>query len=157
MGHHGSMEPPRSLDQRKADALAKLEALGSDLWLASSSSSGQVHLVPLSFAWDGERVIIATEARSATVRNISDTHRARLALGSTRDVVMIDVVPVGTVAVPGAPVETAECYATQADWDPRTEAGDYVYVHLLPERIQVWREADEIEGRTVMQRGLWLV
>ena len=151
------MEPPRSSDQRKADALAKLEEQGSDLWLASSSSSGQVHLVPLSFAWDGERVIIATEACSVTVRNISDTQGARLALGTTRDVVMIDVVPVGTVAVPEAPIKTAECYATKADWDPRTVGGDFVYVLLRPERIQVWRESNEIEGRTVMQRGLWLV
>ena len=33
----------------------------------------------------------------------------------------------------------------------------YVYVVLAPERIQAWREADEIAGRTLMRGGRWLV
>ena len=46
--------------------------------------------------------------------------------------------------------------AAQADWDPRGSAG-YVYLVLRPDRVQAWREADEIAGRTLMRDGAWLV
>jgi hypothetical protein len=32
-----------------------------------------------------------------------------------------------------------------------------VFLLLRPERIQAWREANEIAGRAVMQAGAWLV
>ena len=64
------MESPRPPQQRKADALAKLMARRADLWAASASSTGLAHLVPLSFAWDGEQVIIASERTATTTRNI---------------------------------------------------------------------------------------
>ena len=48
-----------------------------------------------------------------------------------------------------------ERYATQADWDPRQSHGDLTYLLLRPQRIQVWREANEIADRTVMRDGLW--
>jgi hypothetical protein len=60
------------------------------------SPNGVAHLVPLSFAWDGEHLIIATEATALTTRNLTGARRARLALGQTRDVVMIDAVGGGT-------------------------------------------------------------
>jgi hypothetical protein len=151
------MESPRSPEQRKSDTLAKLTARKADLWAASASPNGIAHLVPLSFAWDGEHVIIATEATAITTRNIAGARRARLALGGTRDVVMIDAVLVRQIDVAGAAAAIAEGYAAQADWDPRSEGGDYVYTVLRPERIQVWREVNEIAGRTVMQGGAWLV
>jgi hypothetical protein len=151
------MESPRSPEQRKSDALAKLAARHPDLWAASASPSGVAHLVPLSFAWDGEHVIIATEATAITTRNIAGARRARLALGGTRDVVMIDAIVVRQIDVAGAPAAIAERYAAQADWDPRSAGGDYVYTVLRPERVQVWREENEIAGRTVMRDGAWLV
>jgi hypothetical protein len=115
------------------------------------------HLVPLSFAWDGEHVIIATEATAVTTRNLAGTLRARLALGATRDVVMIDAVLVRQISLVEAPAAIAERYAAQADWDPRAADGDFVYSTLRPERVQVWCEANEIAGRTVMKGGAWLV
>ncbi len=50
----------------------------------------------------------------------------------------------------------AERYAEQADWDPRSAHGDFVYSLLRPQRIQVWREVNEIAHRTVMKGGVWL-
>ena len=47
-------------------------------------------------------------------------------------------------------------YAAQADWDPRLSAG-YVFFVLRPVRVQAWREANEIAGRTLMRDGSWLV
>lgn len=150
------MQPPRSAEERKADALAKLTARHADLWMASASSGGSAHLVPLSFAWDGEHIIIATDSSSVTARNIADSGRGRLALGGTRDVVAVDVLLVECIHVADAPRQFADHYAMQADWDPRSADDNYVYILLRPDRIQVWGEENEIAGRTVMRDGAWL-
>jgi hypothetical protein len=83
--------------------------------------------------------------------------RARLALGPTRDVVVIDATLERAVSVSEVPAEFAERYASQADWDPRLEGGSYIYLVLQPERIQAWREENELAGRTLMRNHDWLV
>lgn len=150
-------EPPRTPEERKAHALAKLAAKEADVWVATASPDGVAHLVPLSLGWDGDRVILAVDRRSATGRNLEASRRARLALGPERDVVMLDAVVVSIVDVATAPAALAEAYAGQADWDPRDEPDGYVYAVLAPERIQAWRESNEIPGRTLMRKGHWLV
>jgi hypothetical protein len=152
------MPEPRTLEQRTADALGILRASDADLWLASASgSSGSgAHLVPLSYSWTGRHVVVATEPRAVTTGNVVESGRARLALGGTRDVVMIDAILAGQVDVGAADEEIAGGYAAQADWDPRHAGVDFVYLLLEPRRIQVWREANEIAGRTVMRDGRWL-
>lgn len=102
-------------------------------------------------------MIIASEATAITTRNIVGARRARLALGGTRDVVMIDAVLVRQIGIAEAPAAIADRYAAQADWDPRSAGGDFVYSVLRSERVQVWREVNEIAGRTVMRGGAWLV
>jgi Pyridoxamine 5'-phosphate oxidase len=150
-------EAPRSAEQRKADSLAKLAGEGADVWVATASADGTAHLVPLSLCWDGDRVILATERSTTTFTNLEAGGGARLALGPERDVVMLDVVLVSVIDVAEAPHALADAYAAQADWDPRDAGDGYVYVVLAPERIQAWREADEIAGRTLMRHGRWLV
>jgi hypothetical protein len=145
----------RSREQRKADALAILGAAEADVWVASASEDGP-YLVPLSLAWIDERVVLAVEASSRTARNIIARGTARLGAGRTRDVVMIDAVLERWVPV-GEAGQIGEGYAAQADWDPRTAGGDYIYLVLRPDRIQAWREANEIAGRLLMRGGTWLV
>lgn len=147
---------PRTRAQRRSDALATLAATHADVWVASASKNDIPHLVPLSFAWDGEHVILATEAAAATTRNIRKSGRARLGFGTTRDVVMVDARLIRMVSDPASEPVVAARYADQADWDPRETAGDFVYLLLRPDRIQVWREDNEIQGRTVMRDGQWL-
>jgi hypothetical protein len=89
------------------------------------------------------------------VANVTANRRVRLALGETRDVVMIDAVLVEAVSRAEVTADLADAYAAQAGWDPRTEEGDYVYLVLGPERIQVWREGEDLTGRTVMRNGTW--
>ena len=60
-------------------------------------------------------------------------------------------------AVGGAPAAIADGYAAQSDWDPRAAGEGYVYVVLRPHRVQAWREANEIKGRTLMRDGEWLI
>lgn len=153
MGH---MPGPRSLEQRIADARVILSEVHTDVWVSSASADGRAHLVPLSFAWNGIDVFLAMEPDAVTTRNVLRGGRARLGFGRTRDVVMVDVALVESVAVPEASDEVADAYARQADWDPRVSGTQVVFVRLRPERIQVWRESDEIAGRTVMRDGAWL-
>jgi hypothetical protein len=47
-------------------------------------------------------------------------------------------------------------YVAQADWDPRRSTG-YVFRLLRPVRVQAWRGAHEIPGRTLMRDGTSLV
>jgi len=147
-------EEPRSREQRKADTLAKLTETEADVWVASAGD-GEPYLVPLSLAWLDERIVIALASGSRTARNIVARGRARLGLGPTRDVVMIDALL--DVAIPVAEAGAiADGYAAQSGWDPRTSGPGYVYLVLSPDRIQAWREADEIPGRLLMRNGTWL-
>ncbi len=148
-------DQPRSRAQRKADVLAKLAAPVADAWVATAEGD-EPYLVPLTTAWHDERILLATERTAPTGRNIEKCGRARIALGSTRDVVMIDavldrIIPVAEAGAAGA------AYAEQNDWDPRTAGDSYVFLVLRPHRVQAWREVDELSGRTLMKEGAWLV
>lgn len=144
----------RSTGQRKADALEKL-AKDEDVWVATADDHGTPHLVPLSLCWHDGKVIVAVESRSRTARNASGSGRARLALGPSRDVVMIDAVA-SVVARLDADPEIVEAYRERTGWEPGAEGGEWVYVLLRPTRIQAWRNVDEIAGRTIMRDGVWL-
>ena len=60
------------------------------MWVATADNHAHAHLVPLSLCWHNDEVIVATEARSRTAQNAKSSSQARLALGSSRDLVMID-------------------------------------------------------------------
>jgi flavin reductase (DIM6/NTAB) family NADH-FMN oxidoreductase RutF len=145
----------RDRETRKADTLAMLRTPAIDTWIATASAAGAPHLVPVSLAWVQERVVIAVEESSATARNLTASGAARLAVGPTRDVVMIDAVLEQTADV-SADDGLGAAYVAQADWDPRRATG-YVFLVLRPVRVQAWREANEIAGRTLMRDGSWLV
>jgi hypothetical protein len=134
-----------------------LTTKGENIWVASASPIGAVHLVPVSHTWNGSNVVVATEPESRTVTNVSTNGRVRLALGETRDVVMIDAVLVESVPVAQSTADLADAYATQAGWDPRTDGGDYVYLVFRPDRILVWQEGEDLTGRTIMRNGTWLI
>jgi hypothetical protein len=146
-------EPPRSREQRKVDTLAKLRS-DVDLWVASADESGAAYLVPLSYVWDESALTIATPRASRTARNLVRAGRARVALGPTRDVVIIEgtveAIPIGT----DSGLEDAHAQAT--GFDPRTLTEEYVYLRITAQTIQAWREADELEGRQLMRNGEWL-
>jgi hypothetical protein len=151
---------PRTRSQRQADTLEKLRAPVADVWVSTASvgsdDTAEPYLVPLSLAWIAERVVIAVETSSRTAGNIAATGTARLALGPTRDVVIIDATLEQSHRVPDAPAAIAEGYAAQADWDPRSAGDGYRYLVLRPQRIQAWREVDELRGRLLMRDGRWL-
>jgi hypothetical protein len=132
-----------------------LAADAIDVWVATASEDGRPHLVPVSLAWTDERVVIAVGRSSVTARNLTRSETARLAVGPTRDVVMVDAVLERVVDV-GADETLGAAYVAQADWDPRGDEG-YVFLVLRPVRVQAWREVNEMPGRTLMRDGEWLV
>jgi hypothetical protein len=144
----------RSAEQRKSDAIEKLEQ-DADVWVATAGAGGNAHLVPLSLCWHGGNVIVAVEGRSRTARNASASGQARLALGTSRDVVMIDAA--ATVAArSGVDPAIASAYRERTGWQPGADGGEWVYILLRPATIQVWSDVAEISGRTVMRDGAWL-
>ena len=151
---------PRTREQRRVDTLAKLSAPAADVWVATATAdaggNASSYLVPLSLAWLDERVVLATEADSVTARNIVSHGRARLGLGPTRDVVMIDAELEHVYSLDEVPPDLARRYAMQADWDPRASGGQMRFLVLRPQRIQAWREVNELPGRTLMRDGAWI-
>ncbi|SED03075.1 pyridoxamine 5'-phosphate oxidase family protein [Streptomyces sp. TLI_105] len=144
--------PPRGLAERLKDTRARLES-DIDLWVASGAAG--VHLVPLSFLWDGTAFLVSTPRASVTGRNLLADGRVRLALGPTRDVVLVDgtAEPVDLADLaPG----TGEAFAARTGFDPGELGGRYQYFLIRPRRVQAWREANELEGRTLMRDGRWL-
>lgn len=148
-----SLANPRSTAQRKSDVLAKL-AEAVDVWVASASGAGDAYLVPLSYWWDGAQLTMATPERSPTARNLRRAGRARVALGPTRDVVIIEG-PVAFVP-PEEAGALADAHADATGFDARLGRQRNVYICLTPQRVQAWREAGELPGRDVMVDGRWL-
>jgi hypothetical protein len=142
----------RSLSERIADTRAKLVS-EVDLWVASASASGDAYLLPLSYYWDGATLTIATAATTRTARNLRRAGWARLGLGPTRDVVIVEG-PVVEIAVE-ADDALAEAHARAAGFDARNSPG-YVFFQLRPERILAWRNPAEAEAGPIMLNGEWL-
>lgn len=138
---------------RVADAKAKIEN-DVDVWVSSASEDGRGYLIPLSYYWDGTQMTMAAHPRSPTVIYLSRAGWARVALGPSRDVVIIE----GPVEV--FPTEDdpglAAAHAEAAGFDTRAESSPYSFIRLTPETIQAWRNAPELRGRTVMRDGVWL-
>jgi kynureninase len=144
----------RTAAERIGDARAKL-AGAVDVWVATGDSKGVAHVVPLSLCWHGDEVVVATEAASRTARNAAASGQARLALGSTRDVVSIETTAT-VVARTDADATLVEGYQARTGWDPGSEGGEWVFLRCTPVSVQVWRTVEEIAGRPVMRRGAWL-
>lgn len=146
---------PRTLAERTRDTLARLTD-DVDLWVATADPGGTPYLVPLSFLWDGTALLLATPEASPTGRNLA-AGRARLALGPTRDVVVIEATVRTLARAAEVPVDVGDAFAAKTGFDPRELRTEYLFFTIAPQRVQAWREADELEGRELMRNGAWLV
>ena len=128
-----------------------------DVWVATASRSGTPYLVPLSFYWTGEAMIVTTPRSSRTSRNFLDTRRARAAIGHTRKNVVVIDAHVEEMPV-GEDVELEEAYVRATEFDPRPWDAGYTFFRLVPERIQAWRgdDADELRDKDLMRDGVFL-
>jgi hypothetical protein len=143
----------RTTGARIADVVERLER-DPNIWIATAAD-GEPHLVPLSLAWDGERILLATPSGSPTVRNAVGSGHVRLALDSADDVVLID----GTVEVrpfADASSDLMALYVGRVGWDPTDEPGEWSLLTVSPRTVRAWNSLDEIEGRTIMRDGTWV-
>jgi hypothetical protein len=145
------MDAPRGAERRKSDTMTRLTS-DVDAWIATADADGNGYLLPLSFLWDGAGLVVSTPRSSVTGRNLSRGGRVRVGVGLVRDVTVID----GT-AEPVEDEPTKDAFAAKHDWDPRNESEDYAYFRIVPDRMQAWREVNELPGRTLMRDGDWLV
>lgn len=145
--------PTRSKAERRAHVLRRLES-EDKLWIATASADGSAHLVPFSFVWDGERISMATAQDNPAARNAARTGKARLALGNIHDIVLIDgaITVIAREALDNA---LAERLSRVSAIDARQAPG-YVYLQLIPVRIQAWWSAAELAQPTIMREGRWL-
>ncbi|NED98915.1 pyridoxamine 5'-phosphate oxidase family protein [Phytoactinopolyspora halotolerans] len=144
----------RSRAQRIRDTLHRLEH-DVDCWVATAGDAGgSPYMIPLSFLWDGDCLLLANPKSSITSRNLSASGKTRIGIGHTRDVVMIEgmATPVHAADLPPG---VADAFAAKAGFDPRALTG-YLYFRVRPQRIQAWREVNELDGRDLMRDGRWL-
>ncbi len=144
----------RTRAARIADSLAAFDR-ERDCWVATGRESGDAHLIPLSFCWDGERFVIATRADAITVKSLRRSNRVRISLPSTDDVVIIEAVArvVSALEIDAA---THRQFCMVAGFDPCAEPEAYVFGLLTPVRIQAWRNVAELKDRVIMERGEWI-
>ncbi len=112
--------------------------------------------MPLSFLWDGTTLLMATPSSSPTSRNLQATGKVRLGIGPTRDLVLIE----GTVQALAAtelPDEVGDAFAAKTGFDPRQLTSSYLYFRIHPQRLQAWREENELIDRELMRGGHWVV
>jgi hypothetical protein len=145
---------PRPLETRKQDTLNRLQE-DVDAWVSTASPDGTPYLMPLSFLWDGETLLLSTAHKNPTSLNLRANSPIHLAIGQTRDVVLIT----GTTETLNAedlPQQTGDAFAQKTGFDPRTLKTPYLYFRVTPHRIQAWREVNELAARTIMEAGEWL-
>lgn len=146
-------EPARGPEQRKQDVLDRLEK-DDDAWVATASADGVPCLVPLSFVWDRGTLLLATRRTNPTAVNVTPSGQARVTLGHTRDVVLIE----GTAEVVEGrelSAESGDAFTTKLQWDPRGRPA-WVYLRITPDTVKAWREENELTGRELMTEGNWL-
>lgn len=139
---------------RAADARSTL-ASNPDGWLATASADGRPHLIAVSTWWTGKDIVIATLAKSRTAHNLAATREARLALGPTDDVVMLDLAVDADEDVDPAGGGLTGDFARAVGWSPAEEPGAWRLFRLRPARIQAFRGYGEQQGRDVMRDGAW--
>lgn len=145
---------PRDRAQRIKDVRGRLER-EMDLWVASAGPDGLPYLVPLSFLWDGRDVWLVTRLTNPTGRNLAANPRTRLALGDTRDVVLLD----GEVTMythDEVPAGAADGFHAKTGWNARRSGPAYRWFRVRPTDLQAWHEEPELAGRQLMTGGEWV-
>jgi len=140
--------PPRATAQRREDVMRKLTH-ERHLWLATSGPDGP-HMIPLSYFWDGKALLMTTRVGSRTVQNLRAQPRARAAIGTGTDVVIVD----GEVSIERAENLNPLVFR-RLPMHPDRVPG-VVALRMGADTIQTWRGVHEIPGRVVRDEGHWL-
>lgn len=140
----------RTRAERLRDTRDRL-ASDVDAWFATGGTDGP-HLVPLSFLWHDEALLIATEDGSPTARNLQANGQVRVGVGVTRDVVLIEA---HATTVDDVDAATGDAFAEHTGFDPR-QLDNYAFYRVVPQELRAWREVNELAHRLLMRGGRWL-
>ncbi|MFI6317066.1 pyridoxamine 5'-phosphate oxidase family protein [Nonomuraea sp. NPDC050556] len=149
------MNPPaRTKTQRRIDTLYRLEH-DIDCWVATADAGGAPYMMPLSFLWDNETLLLSTNAANPTARNLVANGAARIGIGLTRDVILIEGAA-ETLDPAELSQEEGDAFAVKTGFDPRALKSPYLYFRVRPLRLQAWREVNELEERDLIVDGVWV-
>ena len=95
----------------------------------------------------GDHVVIQPDRPQPAISG-----KLRLGIGPTRDLVLGEGTAQALVATE-IPDEVGDALAAKTGFDTRRLTTTYLYLHIHPRRLQVWREADELEDRELMRGG----
>lgn len=147
---------PRSPQQRLDDTMKRL-ADDVDAWIATAdANTAAPYLVPLSFLWDGESLLVSMAEATLTCRNLRANPEVRIGIGHTRDVVLVDGSVERSCTAAEVAGDTGDAFAQKTGFDPRTLTDPYRYFWIRPRRVRAWREVDELAGRELMRNGEWV-
>lgn len=145
---------PRTQAQRRSDTIARLEQHGS-AWLATAGTR-EPRLIAVTATWTGEEVVIATRTGSPTARNLVESRRAMLALGSGDDAILVTVELIEAIPATADPGPVGRGFIDRAGWSPADEGPDWAWYRLRPTRIEAYRGYGELPGRTILRDGRWV-
>jgi hypothetical protein len=145
-------KPQRSKAERKAHVLRTLAA-DDKLWLATVGDHAP-HVVPISFVWRDERIVMAVANDSPSAWNLRQLSTARAVLGTPHDVILID----GKVEQKDPRHVEPETLRALRDASAIDALGTPGFVCLLlePFRVQAYWTGSEIAVPTIMRGGSWL-
>ena len=146
-------EPARSREQRRQNTLDRLTN-DDDAWVATASPDGRACLMPLSFVWDRDTLLMCTRRTNPTALNVTPRGEAAVTLGHTRDVVHVEG-PAEVVEGSALGKESADAFAAKLSWDPR-DRPTWVSLRITPLVVKAWREENELKDRLIMRDGRWL-
>lgn len=146
---------PRTCAERRRHAEDVFRREHGQVWIATARESTP-HLIPMSYAAIGSRILLCTGTTSPTGRNLLSNPQIKAAFGTTDNVVLVTAHVGGAYPVADAPIEVQRQFSGQADWDPLTVAGEFTFFVLDPVRIDVWGPQSENAGREVMRDGQWV-
>jgi hypothetical protein len=124
--------------------------------VAIASADGVPYLVPLSFDWDGEALLMATPTDCPTGRNLAATRAVRMgwAIPAT--------CPRSRAKSRSRSSRSTRCsrsggdrFAARTGFDPLALAtpNHYRWFRISPLRVQAWREVNEMLDRDLMRDG----
>jgi hypothetical protein len=87
---------------------------------------------------------------------VATTGKLRLGIGPTHDLVLIEGTA-QTLLATEITEEIGDAFAAKAGFDPLKLDSPYTYLRIRPRRLQVWRKANELDGRELMRDGAWIV
>jgi PPOX class probable F420-dependent enzyme len=106
------------------------------IWVASVRADGRPHLVPVWFAWRGERIYLCIDPASVKANNLATNPHIALALENGLHPVICE--GQATICEPPWPEAVLAVFQQKYDWNISTETQYTQLLEVNPDRWLVW-------------------